>query len=1033
MQTSVTPDAISAVLSNPSFDSSSSDRSEIVVQVVDLKPIGNRYTVFDSVLMMGRRESKQCKSTKYLLVTKCESVASALDSEINLEASQIITEQRGNAAPAARMSMTRRVHPLLSLNPYQGSWTIKVRVTNKGVMRNYRNARGEGCVFNVELTDEEGTQIQATMFNDAARKFYDRFQLGKVYYISRGSLKLANKQFKTVQNDYEMTLNENSEVEEASDEEMFVPETKFNFVPIEELGMYVNQKELIDIIGVVQSVSPTMSIRRRTDNEMIPKRDITLADESKKTVVVSLWNNLATSIGQELLDMADKSPVIAIKSLKVGDFQGVSLSTISRSNVVINPESPEAKKLKSWYDSEGKETSMSSIGSGMSPSAKNGSWSMYADRVPLSQITSNPSLGEDKPVFFSTRGYISFIKPDQTMWYHGCKTCNKKVTEAMDSGYWCESCQKKDEECRLRYIMVVKVSDSTGEAWFSSFNDEAEKIIGCSADELNKLRSEGGEVNEFQTKLKEATWSSHVFRISPFRLLKPKPFVANTFASAFSLELAPICLTLLDWSKALNFVLHFVPGSPTHASTLIHARIWWWVLRMEEENEVVKTFEELGVREELVKACERLGWKNPTKIQTEALPYALEGKDVIGLAQTGSGKTGAFALPILQALLQFVNDAEPKKGRRPDPAFFACVLSPTRELAIQIAEQFEALGSDISLRCAVLVGGIDRMQQTIALGKRPHVIVATPGRLWDHMSDTKGFSLKTLKYLVLDEADRLLNEDFEKSLNQILEEIPRDRKTYLFSATMTKKVRKLQRACLRNPVKIEAASKYSTVDTLKQQYRFVPAKYKDCYLVYILTEMPDSTSMIFTRTCDGTRFMALMLRSLGFRAIPISGQMTQSKRLGALNKFKAGECNILVCTDVASRGLDIPSVDMVINYDIPTNSKDYIHRVGRTARAGRSGVGISLVNQYELEWYLQIEKLIGKKLPEYPAEEDEVLSLLERVSEAKKLSAMNMKESGGRKKRRGEDDEESERFLDGNKGGNKGGNRDKKSSKKFKR
>ncbi|KAL0890497.1 hypothetical protein Bca101_014480 [Brassica carinata] len=562
MQTSVTPDAISAVLSNPSFDSSSSDRSEIVVQVVDLKPIGNRYTsgfsandgkskvkaMFTASLtpeiISGKIQNLglirlldftvndiSSKSTKYFLVTKCEAVGSALDSEINLEgkseeeageakrqkldhspvsdvvstgitlkpkqevvaksASQIITEQRGNAAPAARMSMTRRVHPLVSLNPYQGSWTIKVRVTNKGVMRNYRNARGEGCVFNVELTDEEGTQIQATMFNDAARKFYDRFQLGKVYYISRGSLKLANKQFKTVQNDYEMTLNENSEVEEASDEEMFVPETKFNFVPIEELGMYVNQRELIDLIGVVQSVSPTMSIRRRTDNEMIPKRDITLADESKKTVVVSLWNNLATGIGQELLDMADKSPVIAIKSLKVGDFQGVSLSTISRSNVVINPESLEAKKLKSWYDSEGKETSMSSIGSGMSPAAKNGSWSMYTDRVPLSQITSNPSLGEEKPVFFSTRGYISFIKPDQTMWYQACKTCSKKVTEAMDSGYWCE-----------------------GEAWFSSFNEEAEKIIGCSADELNKLRSEGGEVNEFQTKLKEATWSSHVFRIS---------------------------------------------------------------------------------------------------------------------------------------------------------------------------------------------------------------------------------------------------------------------------------------------------------------------------------------------------------------------------------------------------------------------------------------------------------------------------------------------------------------------------------------
>ncbi|CAA7026979.1 unnamed protein product [Microthlaspi erraticum] len=562
MENSVTQDGIATVLSNQSLDSSSV-RPEIVVQIVDLKAVVNRYTfnandgkmkikatlpaTLTSDIISGKiqnlglirllaytvNEIPGKSEEKYMLVTKCEAVAPALDSEIKSEskastgitlkpkqefvaksASQIINEQRGNAAPAARMAMTRRVHPLVSLNPYQGSWTIKVRVTNKGVMRTYKNARGEGCVFNVELTDEEGTQIQATMFNAAAQKFYDIFQTGKVYYISRGSLKLANKQFKTVQNDYELTLSENSEVEEARNEEMFVPEIKFNFVPIDELGAYVNQKELIDVIGVVQSVSPTMSIRRRNDNEMIPKRDITLADESKKTVVVSLWNDLATGLGQELLDMADQHPVIAIKSLKVGDFQGVSLSTISRSNVVINPDSPEATKLKSWYDSEGKETSMSAIGSGMSPSANNGSRSMYADRVCLSHFTSNPSLGEDKPVFFSTRAYISFIKPDQTMWYRACKTCNKKVTEAMDSGYWCEGCQKKDEECSLRYIMAVKVSDSTGETWFSAFNDEAEKIIGCSADELNQLKSEEGEVNEFQTKLKEATWSAHLFRVS---------------------------------------------------------------------------------------------------------------------------------------------------------------------------------------------------------------------------------------------------------------------------------------------------------------------------------------------------------------------------------------------------------------------------------------------------------------------------------------------------------------------------------------
>ncbi|XVE52788.1 hypothetical protein DITRI_Ditri02bG0151800 [Diplodiscus trichospermus] len=426
----------------------------------------------------------------------------------------------------------------------------------------------------------------------------------------------------------------------------------------------------------------------------------------------------------------------------------------------------------------------------------------------------------------------------------------------------------------------------------------------------------------------------------------------------------------------------------------------------EDEKENIKSFKDLGLCDELIEACDSLGWKTPTRIQVEAIPHALEGKDLIGLAQTGSGKTGAFALPILHALLE----CHSKQGYKSAPAFFALVLSPTRELAIQISEQFEALGSGISLKCAVLVGGVDLMQQQIAIGKRPHIIVGTPGRLVDHLTNTKGFSLRMLKYLVLDEADRLLNEDFEKALDDILNVIPRDRHTYLFSATMTKK--------------IEAASKYSTVDTLKQQYRFIPAKYKDSYLVYILTEMSGCTSMVFTRTCDATRLLSFILRNLNIRAIPISGQMSQSKRLGALNKFKSGECNVLVCTDVASRGLDIPSVDMVINYDIPTNSKDYIHRVGRTARAGRSGVAISLVNQYELEWYLQIEKLIGKKLPEYPAQEEEVLLLLESVTEAKRLSQMKLKEIGGTKRRKGGDDEEDiERYI-----GIKG-----KSSKKFKK
>ncbi|XP_047969725.1 replication protein A 70 kDa DNA-binding subunit B-like [Salvia hispanica] len=580
MAKTVTPDAISVILANPCPDSSS-DLPEIIVQVVDLKPTGNKYMFMASDGKMKVRALLQStlasevtsgniqnlglirvldytlndiptKNEKFLIVSKCDVVSSALEAEYKAEvkvedgvnslkqnqemdadvktgspaivlkpkqevvtksAAQIVHDQHGNAAPAARMAMTRRVHPLVSLNPYQGNWTIKVRVTSKGNMRTYRNARGEGCVFNVELTDEDGTQIQATMFNDAAKKFFDKFQMGKVYYISKGTLKVANKQFKTVQNDYEMTLNENSEVEEASNEATFIPETKFSFTPIDELGPFVNGRELVDVIGVVQSVSPTMSIRRKSNNETIPKRDIVIADETKKTVVVSLWNDLATSVGQELLDMADKSPVVAIKSLKVGEFQGVSLSALSKSIILVDPDTPEAKKLRSWYDSEGKDTSLAAIGNDSSPSNRNGARSMYTDRVTLSHITSNLSLGEDKPVYFSIKAYVSTIKPDQAMSYRACKTCSKKVTEAVGSGYWCEGCQKNEDGCSLRYIMALKVSDASGEAFVSVFNEQAEKMIGCTADELNEIKLHDGEAT-YQKKLKEATWVPHLFRVS---------------------------------------------------------------------------------------------------------------------------------------------------------------------------------------------------------------------------------------------------------------------------------------------------------------------------------------------------------------------------------------------------------------------------------------------------------------------------------------------------------------------------------------
>jgi ATP-dependent RNA helicase DDX47/RRP3 len=226
---------------------------------------------------------------------------------------------------------------------------------------------------------------------------------------------------------------------------------------------------------------------------------------------------------------------------------------------------------------------------------------------------------------------------------------------------------------------------------------------------------------------------------------------------------------------------------------------------------------------------------------------------------------------------------------------------------------------------------------------------------------------------------------------------------------MTSKVKKLQRAALRNPAKVQVNTKYTTVKTLVQQYLFIPEKHKDCYLTYVLNEHAGQSGLVFVRTCADAQRCALLLRNLGFKAICLHGKMPQQNRLGALNKFKAGARNILIATDVASRGLDIPSVDMVINFSIPTNAKDYVHRVGRTARAGRAGRAVSFVTQYDVEMYQRIETLLEKRLEAYPADPETVLVMLERVQEAQRIAAIEMREmdqkKGRFKRNRGAEDE----------------------------
>ncbi|CEP64552.1 RNA-dependent ATPase RRP3 LALA0_S12e01530g [Lachancea lanzarotensis] len=409
-----------------------------------------------------------------------------------------------------------------------------------------------------------------------------------------------------------------------------------------------------------------------------------------------------------------------------------------------------------------------------------------------------------------------------------------------------------------------------------------------------------------------------------------------------------------------------------------------------EEGPQFESFNQLKLVPELLEACATLNYSKPTPIQAASIPPALEGKDIIGLAQTGSGKTAAFAIPILN---QLWHDQQP---------YYACVMAPTRELAAQIKETFDSLGGAMGVRTTCIVGGMSMIDQARDLMRRPHIIIATPGRLMDHLENTKGFSLRKLRFLVMDEADRLLDMEFGPVLDRILKVIPtHGRTTYLFSATMTSKIDKLQRASLTNPVKCAVSTKYETVETLIQALMVVPGGLKNTFLIYLLNEFLGKTVIVFTRTKANAERISTLCNLLEFSSTALHGDLNQNQRTGALDLFKAGKRAILVATDVAARGLDIPSVDIVINYDIPVDSKSYIHRVGRTARAGRSGKSISLVSQYDLELILRIEDVLGLKLPKESVDKAAIMALRDTVDKANGEVVMEMNRRSKEKALRG--------------------------------
>ena len=367
------------------------------------------------------------------------------------------------------------------------------------------------------------------------------------------------------------------------------------------------------------------------------------------------------------------------------------------------------------------------------------------------------------------------------------------------------------------------------------------------------------------------------------------------------------------------------------------------------------TFKELNLIEPLLRAIEEEGYSVPTPIQAEAIPILLKGIDLLGCAQTGTGKTAAFALPILQFLTENKSFDKKKKIK-------SLIVTPTRELAIQIEESFNAYGRYTSLNCTVIFGGVGQQPQVDTLRRGVDILVATPGRLLDLIG--QGFiSLKDVEFFVLDEADRMLDMGFIHDVKKLLLLLPKQRQSLFFSATMPPEIVKLANTILTNPQKVEVTPVSSTADTIKQAIFFVDRGNKNALLLDVLENKDIETVLVFTRTKHGADKIVKVLEKYGVKAEAIHGNKAQNARQRALSNFKEKTTRVLVATDIAARGIDIDELAYVINYDIPNIAETYVHRIGRTGRAGANGTAYSFCDAEEKAYLKDIEKLISKKIP----------------------------------------------------------------------
>src|SRR5687767_2719860 len=371
---------------------------------------------------------------------------------------------------------------------------------------------------------------------------------------------------------------------------------------------------------------------------------------------------------------------------------------------------------------------------------------------------------------------------------------------------------------------------------------------------------------------------------------------------------------------------------------------------MQTTIETLPAFELLGLAPELIDAIRDAGYREPTPIQQQAIPVALKGRDLIGLAQTGTGKTAAFTLPILHRLV-----GGPRRTR-------ALVLTPTRELCVQVEESFQKYGKHTGIDCIPVYGGVGLEPQQKALRDGVDVVIATPGRLLDHL-ERQNVVFDDLEVLVLDEADRMLDMGFAPQINRIVDEVPRYRQTLLFSATMPPEVEALARKYLRKPVVVQVGKRSSAASTVTHAVYPVPRERKSALLVELLRKPDMDSVLIFTRTKHGADRVVRHLEKAGITATAMHADKSQVQRTKALEGFKSGEIRVLVATDIAQRGLDVSGISHVINYDVPQQPEDYVHRIGRTGRAASTGDAYTFMSTDEIAMVRTIERMIGQQIP----------------------------------------------------------------------